>query len=166
MRVLRCAMVALAVAVASAGPALAQKAPADAARLAAAKEVMEASGTAKQFDAVMPMMFAQLGGAFSKVAPDKGSVIKEVMDKLLPKFSARKQELIDQIAELYAERFTTEELKAIVVFYKTPVGAKLVQSQAELMGQSMMLGQRWGQQIGKELEEETRKELKSRGITL
>ena len=102
MRFLRCAMVALALAASSSGAALAQKAPADPARIAAAKEVMEASGTAKQFDAVMPMMFGQLGGAFSKVAPDKGSVIKEVMDKLLPKFSARKQELIDQIAELYA----------------------------------------------------------------
>lgn len=166
MRSVRCAIMALALGLASVGPVSAQKAPADPARLAAAKDVMEASGTAKQFDAVMPMMFGQLSGAFSKVAPDKGSVIKEVMDKLLPRFSARKQELIDQIAVLYAEKFTIEELKAIVTFYKSPVGAKMVQTQPELMGQSMQLGQRWGQQIGKELEEEARKELKSCGINI
>lgn len=166
MRSLRFVALALLLTAASLLPAAAQKAPADPARLAAAKELMDASGTAKQFDAVMPMLMSQLSGSFSRLAPDKSKEIKEVFDKLMPKFTERKAELIDQIAGLYAERFTTDELKAIVTFYRSPVGAKMVQTQPELMGQSMQLGQRWGQTIGQELEAEARKELKSRGINI
>jgi hypothetical protein len=34
------------------------------------------------------------------------------------------------------------------------------------MRQAMALGQRWGAQLGREIEEEARKELKKRGIEL
>jgi hypothetical protein len=34
------------------------------------------------------------------------------------------------------------------------------------MRQSMVLGQRWGTQLGREIEEEARRELKKRGIEL
>ena len=34
------------------------------------------------------------------------------------------------------------------------------------MRESMLLGQRWGEQIGAEIEEEARSELKKRGIDL
>ena len=82
------------------------------------------------------------------------------------KFAARKQELLDQIAMLYAQRLTTAELKEISSFFKSPLGRKFAGMQAGLAQQSMTLGRAWGQKIGQEIEQEIRAELRERGIEL
>jgi hypothetical protein len=145
-------------------PAAAQ-AP-DAARLAAAKEMMQAAGAARQFDQVMPTLAAQLSRSFIAVAPDKAAQIREVFSQLMVRFTDRKNELMDQIAQLYAEKLTAEEMTAVTAFYRSPAGAKFVAIQPELMQQAMLIGQRWGENLGREIEEEARRELKKRGIEL
>jgi hypothetical protein len=89
-----------------------------------------------------------------------------VFAQMAVKFVDRKGELIDQIAIFYAEKLTLEDLTAIIGFYKSPAGAKLVAVQPEIGRQSMALGHRWGAQIGREIEDEARRELKKRGIDL
>jgi len=70
------------------------------------------------------------------------------------------------VASLYAQELSVEELGAVSAFYKSPAGAKLLAVQPQIARQSMALGQRWGAQIGREIEQEARKELKKRGIEL
>jgi hypothetical protein len=146
-------------------PALRAQAP-DAARLAAARELMEVAGVAKQFDEVMPVLAQRLGEAFVAVAPDRADEIREVFRQVAVRFVDRKGELIDQIAALYAEKLSAEDMTAIVAFYKSPTGARFVAIQAEMSRQAMTLGQRWGSAIGREIEAEARRELKRRGIEL
>lgn len=138
----------------------------DAARIAAAREMMDVAGVAKQFDEVMPLLAEQLSRGFVAVAPEKAAEIREVFSQLAVRFVDRKGELIEQIAALYAHHLTLEEIVGIVAFYKSAVGAKFMSVQPQVMRQSMMLGQRWGAQIGQEIEQEARKELKKRGIDL
>ena len=138
----------------------------DAERLAAAKELMQVAGVAKQFDEVMPYLTAQLAQSFVAIAPDKAGEIRDVFAQLAVKFVDRKGELIDQITALYAEKLGLEDLKAIVAFYKSPAGAKFIAAQPDIMRQSMTLGQRWGAQLGREIEQEAREELKKRGVPL
>ncbi len=145
--------------------ARAQTAP-DAARLAAAREMMQVAGVARQFSQVMPVLMRQLAQGFVAVAPDKAEVITDVFAKLGGKFDERKGELIDQIAALYAEQLNLEELNAVIGFYRSPAGAKMMSIQPQVMRQSMLLGQRWGAQLGREIEAEARRELKKRGIEL
>ncbi len=152
-----------------AGPARGQNSDAaaiDPARIAAAKELMEVAGSAKQFDIVVPLISQQLEAAFINLKPDHAAEIKEVFQVIPEKFSQRKQELLDQIAALYAERLTAAELNEIIGFYKSPIGAKFVQLQPELVQQSMALGQAWGRKIGEEIDQEVRKELKQRGVSI
>ena len=78
----------------------------DPARLAAAHELMEVAGVAKQFNEVMPVLAQRLGEAFVAVAPDKADEIREVFKQVAVKFVDRKGELIDQIAALYAEKLS------------------------------------------------------------
>ena len=145
----------------------AQKAPAvDAARVAAAKEMMAAAGVSKQFDTVMPLIFNQMKGLFLQQHPTQQKTLNEVFEAVLARMSARKQDLIDQIAVLYAEKLTAEELKEITRFYSSGVGAKFVLLQPELAGQSAAIGQRWGQKLGAEVEQEIRREAKKRGMEL
>jgi hypothetical protein len=138
----------------------------DKARLAAAKQMMEMAGSAAQFDQVMPLMSQQMSQAFKNLAPGSATEIDDVFRQLVPRFVARKGELLDQIAALYATEMTLDELNAIVAFYKSPAGEKFSSVQPKILRESMALGQRWGQRIGAEFAEEARRELKKRGIDL
>jgi hypothetical protein len=138
----------------------------DKARIAAAKQMMKVAGSAAQFDQVMPLMSQQMSQAFKNLAPGSATEIDEVFRQLVPRFVARKGELIDQIAALYATEMTLDELNAIVAFYKSPAGLKFASVQPKILRESMTLGQQWGQRIGAEFAEEARRELKKRGIDL
>lgn len=162
----RRAVLAVAFAMLATTGAVAQKAPPDAARLAAAKELMVVAGSAQQFDAVMPLIMRQMVDIFAGLRPQHRGEIESVMQCLMTKFSDRKQELIDQIAVLDTEKLANEDITGLIAFYKTPVGQKFVGIQPELAQQSMILGQRWGQKLGAEVDVELRKELKKRGIDL
>ena len=146
--------------------ALAQKAPADADRVAAARELMEASGSTRQFEAVMPMILAQMQGLFVKMKPGNEKDIAEVFAAIGKRFLDRKGEVFDEIAALYAEKLTAQELREIAAFFRTGVGAKFVTLQPELVQKSMVIGQRWGERIGRDVEADVRKELKKRGVDL
>jgi uncharacterized protein len=138
----------------------------DPARISAAREMMEVAGVAKQFDELMPLLVQQLSQSFMAVAPEKAEEIRQIFAQLPAKFIDRKGELIEQVAGLYAQELSVEELLAVSAFYKSPAGAKLLSVQPQIARQSMALGQRWGAQIGREIEQEARKELKKRGIEL
>ena len=103
----------------------------DAARIAAAKQMMELAGSAAQFDQVMPLMSQQMSQAFKNIAPGNATEIDDVFRQLVPKFIERKGELLDQIATLYATEMTLDELNAIVAFYRSPVGAEVCLGPAE-----------------------------------
>lgn len=114
----------------------------------------------------MPVLTQQLAQGFISVAPDKADEIREVFSQLAVKFVDRKGELIDQIAGVYAEKLALEDLNAIIGFYKSPAGVKFIAAQPDILRQSIILGQRWGARLGREIEQEAREELKKRGIPL
>jgi hypothetical protein len=70
-------------------------------RVAAARELMQIAGVAKQFDELMPYLTRQLTQSFTAIAPDKATEIGEVLGQLTTKFVDREGELIDEIAALY-----------------------------------------------------------------
>lgn len=159
----------LAVAVLAASPLAAQqKAPdkANPAATAAARELLIAMGSMKQFEIAINTMSRGMADAFKKQSPTKGKEIDEVMGLMANKFNTRKEEMLTMVAPLYAERFTVEELTEIGTFYKTTIGQKLIATQPEILQRSMQLGMAWGQSIGLEVEQEARKELKKRGVDL
>jgi hypothetical protein len=155
----------LAVAAAMAGPATYAQQP-DRQKIVAAREMMEVSGAAKQFDEVVPLMFDQLAVAFGKMAPGKDREIREAFEKITPRFKQRKYELIDQIAELYAREMSLDDINAVIAFYKSPVGSRFSALQPKITRESMALGHRWGEKLGMELQDEARQELRRRGINM
>lgn len=158
----------LVLAIVVAGAAAAQKAPAgsDPAAVAAARELLIAMGSMKQFEVAIDTMSRGMADAFKRQAPAKAQEIDEVMALMAAKFNARKEEMLTLVAPLYAEKFTPAELNEIGAFYKTPIGQKMIATQPEILQRSMQIGMAWGQAIGQEVEQEARKELKKRGVDL
>jgi Uncharacterized protein conserved in bacteria (DUF2059) len=52
--------------------------------------------------------------------------------------------MLELTAPLYAERFSTAELKEAIAFYKSPTGAKFIAAQPQILEQSIAIGQSWG----------------------
>ena len=144
-----------------------QKTPAaDPAGVVAAKDLLVAMGSMRQFEVAINTMSKGMAQAFKQQAPAKSKEIDEVMDLMATKFNARKEEVLSMVAPLYAEKFTVQELTEIGAFYKTPIGQKMIATQPEILQRSMQVGLVWGQNIGKEVEAEARQELKKRGVDL
>jgi hypothetical protein len=167
---LRGVLAAAAIAVMSAASsfgACAQTAPAsDPEAIAAARELMAAAGATKQFDTVVPTLVEQMARMLITQRPAQEKVLREVFDAIAKRMSERKDELVGQIAELYAREFKREDLRELTRFFKSDVGRRFVEGQSKILPQSMALGQRWGARIGREVDLELRREMEKRGIPL
>lgn len=135
-------------------------------RLAAARELMAAAGSIRQFDQFMPALSAQLTQSFVALAPHAEKQIRDVMAEVVKRMSDRKLVLVDQVAALYAAELTKDELQALTAFYKSPVGVKFISIQPVILQQTMAIGQKWGSEIGREIDREMRRELQKRGIKI
>jgi uncharacterized protein len=166
---------ALGLAIASLAPAIAQQQPAtppiasgdiDPARLKAARDLLEATNTDAQFAAVVPLMFKQMRQSLPAQGPKEQEQVNQVFDEIQKQFLERRSEVLDQIARLYASRFSPEEMNALAEFYRSPIGRKFIVAMPELAAAAMQLGNAWGQQIGREAEQKIRDELQRRGVKL
>lgn len=146
-------------------PAIAQPRPSEDA-MAAARAFVDASGAAAQFDQVMPLMADQMTKAFRSLAPGRAREIDETMAEVVKRFITRKSELIDEIAAIYADKLSVDDLREITKFYQTGAGRRMVEILPEVTRRAAAVGQAWGQRIGAEIANEMRRELKKRGIDL
>jgi hypothetical protein len=92
---------------------------------------------AQAYDAIVPLML-------------------EIMNSQIEAF-------VDALAIVYARNFTTDELREIAIFYRTPAGQKLLKTLPVVMQETMVLGQKFGEVIAKDLEDKIVKELRKRG---
>jgi len=60
--------------------------------------------------------------------PTIGDQLEQSIGDVIEGYRARKGELMDQFARIYALRFSAEELQQIVAFYESEVGQKLSQN--------------------------------------
>ncbi len=69
-------------------------------------------------------------------------------DRFVEQARARRGELAELMTTAYVSYFTAEDLRQLLAFYDSPIGAKLLSVQPELTRQSLAAGQRWGSLIG------------------
>jgi hypothetical protein len=166
------AALALGLAFAGLAPAHAQQQPeaapeiVDPARLAAARDLLVATNTDAQFAAIIPLMFRQMRQSLPGQAPNHQDEVNKVFEEIQKQFLDRRGEILDQIARLYALKFTPEEMNALAEFYRSPVGQKFIAAMPDIAAEAMRLGNAWGHQIGREAEQKIRDELQKRGLKL
>jgi hypothetical protein len=102
-------------------------------------------------------LFLQQNPALAK---DLNEIANKIRTDLAPRFA----ELSDEMARLYATNFTEPELKAILVFYQSPAGKKLLAQQPAVVDASMKFAQDWANKLSDEVIAQMREELKKRGL--
>lgn len=103
-----------------------------------------------------------------------GSLGKQVMGQMLDMFrtsnpslpdefwtevmaSVDEDELVDLAVPIYVKNLTVDEMQAAIAFYSTPHGRSLVSKLPVIMQESMTAGQKWGEQLGRQIYEKITK---------
>jgi uncharacterized protein len=135
-------------------------------RMAAARDLLQATHTDAQFAAVIPLMFAQLKQAMSPSDPKMQGEFDQIFEEVQKQFIERRDEVLDQIATLYANKFSPDEMKALADFYRSPIGQKFIAAMPELTAEAMRVGNAWGQKIAQDAERKVQDEMRKRGLAL
>lgn len=145
--------------------ARAQPAPSPGA-LAAAKELVRLKGAAAIFDPLIPGVIEAVKSQFLPTNSQLVGPLNEVAADLRKEYEPKRAEIVDQVAKIYAENFTEQELKGIVAFYKTPIGKKMLIKDPVVTEQSLRATQLWANQFSDMVLERFRTEMQKRGYQL
>jgi uncharacterized protein len=153
--------VCLTVCLFAAGAARSQTPSPDA--MAAARELIVTMRAVDYFKTIMPAMMQTMKPAIVQNRPQVERDYDAIVPLMLESMNARLNEIIEQIAALYARNFTADELREVVAFYRGPTGQKFVQKLPAITQESMTIGQRFGQSISSDIRGRMIDELRKRG---
>ncbi len=127
--------------------------------------VTNSAVTAKQFAAASSQ---QLFKVFKIAKPEisdrtLGIIEQELMGLFSEKISASGG-LFDQVIPIYSKYFTHQEIRDLLAFYETPIGKKTISVMPQLINESMISGQKWGDSLGPEIKDRVLAALKREGI--
>ena len=92
-----------------------------------------------------------ISGADAQIKIVKPQILNMIPENKKEKFSkefdASIPSLLDKMTTIYMEIYTVEDIKAMIVFYESPVGEKMSKKAAELGQKTMQAGQEWGQEL-------------------
>ena len=151
----------LALVLAALSPAQAQQPTANA--LALAKEIIIVKGGTAIYDPVVPGIVNQARTVFLQSNPLLGKDLNEVAAKLQAELTPRTAELINDGARLYASKFTEQELKDVLAFYKSPLGRKVISQEPVILDQSTNNIDVWANKLAEEVISKFRTEMRRRG---
>jgi uncharacterized protein len=134
--------------------------------IALAKELVVLKGSTQLWDAVVPGIIEQAKGVFLQTNPMLSKELNEVAAQLRTEYAPRSSQIVDQIAQLYAESFTPQELKDALVFYKSPLGRKIVKEEPRILDDGLRRVQQWSNKLSEEVVGRMRAEMKKKGYDL
>jgi hypothetical protein len=146
-------------------PGAAQQKPSPAA-IAAAKELLVLKGGDLPFNPVVYNVIEKVKNVFLPTNPNLSKELNEVAAKLKKDYDPKRAELLNDVARMYAERFSEDEIKSLITFYKSPLGRKMVADEPKIIDQSLNYVENWGNELSDEVLSRFREEMKKKGHDL
>jgi hypothetical protein len=92
--------------------------------------------------------------------------LNEVAVTVAKTMAGKEKEIGEQMAKIYANDFTEQEMKDLTTFYKSTLGQKLLATEPNAIQASMMYMNQWAQGFAEAVANEFRTEMKKRGKPL
>ena len=137
--------------------------PASPAAIAAAKELLTLKGVGGIYASAVPNIVQRAKDQLLANNLNYQKDLNEVATMIAQSLAGREKEIGEQMAKIYASDFTEQELKDLVVFYKTPLGQKLLAQEPKTVQASMAYMGQWAQSFSETVAGEFRSEMKKRG---
>ncbi|HWV55111.1 DUF2059 domain-containing protein [Pseudorhodoplanes sp.] len=145
-------------------PSLAQQPSKSAMSLA--NEILDIKGSMTIFEAVIPGVIEKSKATLLQMNPNLFKDLNEVATNLRKELAPRLESLRAEIAQIYAVRFTEQEMKDTIAFYKSPLGKKILSEEPTFVDRSMSAAQDWAIKLNDEVLQRFRAEMKKRGHSL
>ncbi len=130
------------------------------ARMAAAMDLLDAMGgraaVTSQIARVIPAQMQELQAQFPRMTSDMRLAIETSMRVEMTKGV---NQLLNQMAGAWAQRFSAKDLREIAAFHRSPPGRRLRAEQAELQREISEIGRNWGVEIGRRIQERLKEQV-------
>lgn len=132
--------------------------------LAAAHDAVVAAKADHDFTDLLFTISQQVQSQLINIRPDLYAQVSDAVNAMALQLATRRADLDNDIARIWANAFTEDELKAIATFYKSPAGAKFVVQGPQVYKDGLQAAKGWADRVREELLEKSREELKRRNV--
>jgi uncharacterized protein len=139
------------------------KPPASPAAIAAAKEILAMKNASAMYAQAVPSVVEQAKTSLLQNNLNYQKDLNEVAVVVAQSLAGREKEIGEGMAKVYADAFTEQELKDLVTFYKSPLGAKLLTAEPQAIQASIAYMRQWGQEFSQVVNAQFRAEMHKRG---
>jgi hypothetical protein len=134
--------------------------------LAAARDVLTASGIARSFEGIVPQIAEQIRQNISRQRPELIRDMEEALRAIIPELQKQLEPIVLAAARAYAMRMSETELKDTAVFFKSASGQKYVAAQAPIMNDVFAEMQVFSNTLGNVMIDRLREEMRKKGHQL
>jgi hypothetical protein len=146
--------------------AQAQQEPSPAA-VALARNVMLAKGVGGIVEPVVRGVIENVKNTFIPTNPNLTRELNDAALTLHKELDGKSSnEVIDQMARIYATRFTEQELKDLLAFYKSPLGQKYIKEEPVAINDGMKQAEQWTEAFSETVMALMRSEMRKKGHPL
>ena len=154
--------VGLALSVAPAGAQQAAAPKSSPAAVAAAKEILAIKNASAMYANAVPGLVEKTKIALIQQNLNYQKDLTELAPIVAKNLAGREKVIGEGMAQVYANEFSEQEQKDLVIFYKTPLGQKLLSTEPRAIQFSMSYMNQWAMVFAGTVNEEFRAEMKKR----
>jgi len=156
------AAVAVSLVLASSGSVYAQEISPE--HIKAARAAMEATGATDRLDGILPEVATFIKAGLIASRPDIESEISDIVNKVAISLAARRGPLENEVATIYGNRFTQEELESIQTFFSSETGIKFLTQTPTLFREVDEVSRVWREGIVRDMGTQVQEKLKEAGL--
>jgi hypothetical protein len=137
-----------------------------AAAVAVAREVITIKGAGSMTAPLARGVIESVKNSFVPTNPNLTRELNDVALALHKELDGKSSEVLEQMAQAYAARFTEQELKDLLVFYKTPLGQKFIKQEPAALDDGLKRAQQWADAFADTVMARMRNEMQKKGHQL
>jgi len=137
-----------------------------AATVALARDVIAIKGATSMVEPLVRGVIESVKNSFVPTNPNLIRELNDVAAALQKEYDAKRSEVLDQMARGYAAHFTEQELKDLLVFYKTPLGQKFTKEEPAAIEDGLRRAQQWADTFSETVMIRMRSEMQKKGHPL
>ena len=127
--------------------------------LDAAKAMLKAGGSTVTLDNILPNLASRMKSQLILSQPNLEAEISRVVDEAAIAIAPRRGDLENEVARLYANVFSQEELEEINAFYNTEAGKKLLKESPVLIREIAKASRTWTAGVDRDMRQDIAKRM-------
>lgn len=128
--------------------------------------VIELTKSAEGFDEILPDVAQRTQGFLIQNSPALTREIETTVTETAIDLAKQRVELNRTLQEIWARRFSEEELDVLIAFFESPTGQKFSDLSPSIAALSVGAAEQWRQRLGEEMLAEVRERMRAQGHNL